>query len=457
MKSKIISILKKIIAVIPIIIAIVIVSAMVGARKGPEVLDVSEKAHAVRVIKTPATDVEPRAVAYGYAVPGQAWQAVAEVSGKVAEISPMLKKGALCREGTMLIRIDPAKYKLAIAQTEASIQSIKAQLSELDSQKENYKALLGIEQKSLGLSKKDLERQKLLLQKDTIAPSKYDKERVSYYTQLTKVQNLKNSLNLIPANRKSLQANLALNQVSLENARLDLEYTTVKAPFDCRITEVNVEKAQFVQKGQVIALADGTKTSEITAHIPIGKMMNLMRSDKQLPSLRDMNMSKLRKMLGITAVVRLKSGDVSVEWDAQVSRVDATIDPQTRTVGVIVSVEDSYEKVVLGARPPLTRNMFCEVELKGRVIPQTVIIPRSAFHDGYVYVADSKNRLKRKKITTDFPQTNFYAVKEGLDKDELLVVSDLIPAIEGMLLEPREDIELREKLIAEAMGKTEIK
>lgn len=457
MKSKIISILKKIIPIILLIIAIVIAAAMVRTRKGPELLDISEKAYAVRVIKTLATDVAPRAVGYGYVVPGQAWQAVAEVSGKVAEISPLLKKGATCREGETLIRIDPAKYNLAIAQTQASIQSIEAQIAELDSQEQNYRALLEIEEKSLGLSRKDLGRQKQLLRKDTIAPSKYDKEKVSYYAQLSKVQNLKNSLNLIPANRKSLKANLALNKVSLENAKLDLEYTTVRAPFDCRITEVNVEKAQFVQKGQVIALADGTKTSEITAHIPIEKMMNLLKSVEQPPSLRDMDMSKLRKILGISAVVRLKSGQVTVEWDAEVSRIDATIDPQTRTVGVIVSVEDSYQKVVIGTRPPLARNTFCEVELKGRVIPQTIVIPRSALHDGYVYVADSENRLKRKKITTDFSQTNFYAVRQGLDKDELLVVSDLVPAIEGMLLDPREDMELRERLIAEATGKSGIK
>lgn len=459
MKFKLISkeTLKRVLIVIPIIIAVVVVANLVRARKAPERLDLKEKARPVRVIKAGAIDVVPRALGYGYVVPAQTWQAVAEVSGKVIEISPLFKKGSLCREGDVLLRIDPTKYQLAVAQTEASIQSIKAQLAELDSQEQNYKTLLEIEEKSLELSRKQLDRQKQLLDKNAISASQYDQERVGYYAQLTKVQNLKNSLNLIPANRKSLKANLALNEVRLEDAKLDLGYTALKAPFDCRITEVKAEKSQFVQKGQVLASADGTKTSEIEAQIPMEKMMNLMKSVDQRPSFSTMDMEKLREMLGITALVRLKTGDISVEWDAKLARIDATIDSQTRTLGVIVAVEDSYEKIVFGVRPPLVRNMFCEVELKGRPISGTLVIPRSALHEDSVYVVNSESRLEKKAITLDFPQTNFYAVKAGLNPDEQVIVSDLIPAIEGMLLEPSEDEELSKKLIAEATGNSEVK
>lgn len=452
MKNKYLSKFKRLIIVVPIAIAIAIVGGLVRAKKGPEKLDLKEKVSAVRVIRTQAADVVPRAIGYGYVLPGQTWQAVAEVSGKVAEVSPVFKKGSLCKQGITLVRIDPTKYKLAIAQNEANIQSIRAQIAELDVQEQNYKALLEIEEKSLALSKKELNRKKTLFEKNTIAASQYDQQMVSYYAQLTKVQNLKNSLSTIPANRKSLKANLELSQVKLEDAKLDLAYTEISVPFDCRITEVKVEQAQFVQKGQVIALADGTKSSEITAQIPMDKMMSLMKSVDQPPAFSDMDMAKLREIIGIEAIVRLKSGDVSVEWDATLARMDATIDPQTRTVGVIVAVSDSYQKMVFGKRPPLVRNMFCEVELRGRPISGTLVIPRSALHEDHVYVADSENRLKRKEVVLDFSQSNFYAIREGLSSGEQLIVSDLIPAIEGMLLEPRADEALEKKLMAEAAG-----
>ncbi|MDM8549693.1 HlyD family efflux transporter periplasmic adaptor subunit [Desulfobacterales bacterium HSG2] len=459
MKLKFISkeTLKRITIIIPIIISVIIVSGMVRARKGPERLDLKETTRTVRVIKTQTTDVIPRAIGYGYVVPAQAWQAVAEVSGKVIELSPQFKKGSVCRKGTVLLRIDPAKYKSAIAQMEATVQSIKAQLAELSAQEKNYKSSLEIERKSLALNKKELDRHKQLFRKGTISASKYDKERLSYNAQRTKVQNLKNSLNLVPANRKVLKANLALNQVKLKDTRLDLEYATIKAPFNCRITDVKVEMAQFVQKGQVTATADGTKTAEITAQIPMHKMRNLVKSASRPVSVTGMDGTKLREMLGITAVVRLKTGDLSSEWDAKLSRIDATIDPQTRTLGVIVAVEDPYKKMIVGTRPPLARNMFCEVELKGRAIPGKIVIPRSALHDGHVYVMNAEKRLVRKKVGIDFPQTNFYVVREGLEAGEWVIVSDLIPAIEGMLLEPQEDKAFSEMLVAEAAGESGVR
>ncbi len=449
--------LKRMLIIAPIVISVIIVAALVRAKKVPERLDFKEQAKAVRVIKVQATDVIPRALGYGYVIPEQAWQAVAEVSGKITEISPLFKKGSICKKDTVLLRIDPAKYQLAAAQTEAGIQSIKAQLAELDSQEENFRTSLEIEEKSLALSRNELERRKQLFDKNTISASQYDQQKAAYYAQVTKVQNLKNSLNLIPANRKSLKANLAVNEVKLEDAKLDLEYTALKAPFDCRITDVKIEMRQFVQKGQVLATADGTKTAEIAAQVPMHKMRNLMRSVSETLCFEDVDMEKLRESIGITATVRLKSGDFSVEWEAQLSRLDATIDPQTRTLGVIVSVDEPYKQIVVGKRPPLVRNMFCEVELSGKPVLQAVVIPRSALHEDDVYVADAENRLKRKKVATDFSQTNFYVIKEGLTPGERLIVSDLIPAIEGMLLAPQEDKELGERLIAEAAGKADVK
>lgn len=148
MRRKIISkdMFRRILIIIPIIISVVIVSGLVRARKGPEHSELKEKARTVRVIQAQTADVIPRAIGYGYVLPGQAWQAVAQVSGKITEVSPVFKKGSLCKEGAVLIRIDPAKYHLAIAQMEASIQSIKAQLAELDSKEQNYKTLLEIEE-----------------------------------------------------------------------------------------------------------------------------------------------------------------------------------------------------------------------------------------------------------------------------------------------------------------------
>ncbi len=124
---------------IPVVIGVIIFFVLVRQGEGPERVQLQEETQTVRVIRAKAVDYLPRVVGYGYVEPARIWQAVAEVSGKVAEISPLLKVGALCREGIVLIRIAPAEYYLAITRMEANIQQSQAQLAELVLQEKNHR------------------------------------------------------------------------------------------------------------------------------------------------------------------------------------------------------------------------------------------------------------------------------------------------------------------------------
>jgi hypothetical protein len=54
-------------------------------------------------------------------------------------------------------------------------------------------------------------------------------------------------------------------------------------------------------------------------------------------------------------------------------------------------------------------------------------------------------------------QSDFVIVEDGLAGGERVVVSDLIPAIEGMLLAPRLDKALGEALAAQSSGAGELR
>jgi len=96
-------------------------------------------------------------------------------------------------------------------------------------------------------------------------------------------------------------------------------------------------------------------------------------------------------------------------------------------------VDNSYRQAIPGVRPPLIKNMFVEVELRGKPHPDRLIIPRSAIHNKQVYIVNQESRLEKRALDIDFFQSNFVAVKNGLKKGDAVIVSDLIPAIEGML------------------------
>lgn len=436
----------------PVAVGIVLLVVALKTRGGPEQAPPTELATPARVIAAPSLTVIPRALAYGNVQPGSVWEAVAQVGGKVVEVHPQLKKGAILPTGEVILRLDPADYRLAATQAEANIAAVEAQLAELEVKERNTRASLDIEERSMSLARKDLSRKRELLKRGNASQAAVDDQERSMLGSEQGVQSLRNTLNLIPAERSSLEAQIALNQARLAEARLDLERTAIAVPFDCRVADVRVETDQYANPGQVLATVDGIAVAEVSAQLPIDKLMAIVGPVETAPLETDRIMGQLRELLGLAPLVRLHAGDITVEWPGRVARISDTIDPQTRTVGVIVAVEDPYRQAQPGIRPPLAKNMFVEVELRGRPLTDQVVVPRSALHDGAVLVVDGSNRLVRRPVELLFVQTNFAVIARGLDAGTSVVISDLIPAIEGMLLAPEPDPAAAAALAAEAQG-----
>jgi len=64
-----------------------------------------------------------------------------------------------------------------------------------------------------------------------------------------------------------------------------------------------------------------------------------------------------------------------------------------------------------------------------------------------------EKRLEIRRIKTAFIQGGTAAIAMGLEEGETLVVSDLIPAVQGMLLNPVKDEKVVKRLKMEATGR----
>ena len=444
----------KFLAVIPIAFALLIVVNWVANKEEPQQKAMPESVRPMRVINVPKTDLIPRAVGFGVAEPGRIWRAMAEVKGRVVVVHPELKSGALISAGKLLIKIDPTEYELAAARLEASINQIKAQLVELDVEEQNTRASLTIEQRSLALAEQSLKRKQTARKKRAISGDEVDREERTVLTQRQNIQNLKNTLALIPSQRQLLNANLAASKAELEQARLDLEKVSIKAPFDCRLAEVNIQEGQYLSSGESLFEALGIEVTEVVAQFR-GEQLHKLFTPTQLREFNlNLDMEQMRGHFNFKVTVRYQGGDLSAEWDAYFTRIREAVDSRTRAVSVVVAVDRPYEKIIPGIRPPLSRGMFCEVELQAPVRPDSVIIPRSSLHDGNtVFLVDDQNRLRRQKVEVAFAQSNFYCLAGGLEGGETLIVSDPSPAITGMRIEPVHDDILQQRLQAEAQAR----
>jgi len=294
----------------------------------------------------------------------------------------------------------------------------------------------------------DLERKKVLATKGTIAKSALETAERQVLGGASEIQLLKNALAIGTAERGVLTAQRA-------SAEFDLRRASFEAPFDVRVVDVKANESQYASRGQTLFSADGVAVAEVEAQFPIGRLRPIVggAGSKQRDPSAEEATDWVPGVLGLDAVVRLRSGERFKEWKGKVVRVAGAVDPQTQTLGVVVVINDPYGKAKPGRNPPLVRNMFVEVELRGKPIPNQIIVPLSALHEGKIYVVDDESRLDIRPVKIQFTQGDFASLAKGSKPGESVVVSDPIPAVKGMLLNPTEDKKAKKRLVLAATGK----
>ena len=413
-------------------VAIIVVAPKL--KSPPKQSPVKEHPVKVSVMTLPSLDVVPRSTGFGRVSPGRTWESVAEVSGQVVWIADALRDGRVVTAGTELLRIEDANYRLVLAQADAQLQSSEVK-------KKTTRDALQISKKNLTLLQSEYQRQQQLAAKGTVSKAVLESSERQLLTGQTQVQELQNSLALVSAEHHALVA-------QRDAAKLDLERTVKRAPFDVRLTKVNIGIAQYANKGQLLFTGDGLEVAEIEAQFSVGTLRPLISG---MASEGETNVRAGATRLN--AVVHLRSATHSVEWPARVDRVSGSVDPLTQTIGVFVAVDRPYASASPGVRPPLLRDTFVEVELSVDPIKQQTVVPWNAIHDGVVYVVDDDSRLEMRKVKIKFTQQSYAVIAKGLKSGERIVTSDLISATKGMLLAPKEDKKSIQRMVLEATGK----
>jgi membrane fusion protein, multidrug efflux system len=445
--------LLKLLLIPPLALGAVAVVWLVISREAPERHPPVERTVSVRVVEVPEVAVVPRALGHGVIEPSRVWVGVAEIGARVIEEHPQLARGAILSADAVLLRLDTTDVELRIAEAEAAKAVLEAQLQELELREANTSASLAIEEQVLALAEAELERQRELLARGTAAPAAVDREARQTLAQRQAVQNLKNQLALHPAERVVLSAQLQQREADLATARLDLARSDLRLPFDARISQVNVRRDQVATRGQVLVVADGMERAEVNAQIPMDRLRRLVPEAAEPIAITPEAVAERLEALGLEATVRLTAGDMAVEWSGRVARMSEIVDPNTRTVGVIIEVDRPYDRVVPGQVPPLVKSMFVEVELRGRATAPLAVIPRAALRANRVYVVGEDQRLEARVVEVAFVQGAVAVIASGLAGGEQVVVSDLVPAIEGMRLVPTHDDDLLLQVTREATGK----
>jgi RND family efflux transporter MFP subunit len=334
-------------------------------------------------VNVKAADVGPtrvRITGEGTVSPLREIDLVPQVGGRVVFMSPDLVDGGMFEKGNVLFRIDPVDYELAVKAARARVKDLESKLmlteEEAEAAREEWEIQNGDGD-------------------DTSPPPLVAKEP-----------------QLAAAN-----AALAGSKADLDKARLNLERTNIRAPFDGRISSKSVDLGQFVGAGQRLGTLFSVEAAEIS--VPL-EDIDLRWINVPGFTANDASESETRVIASI-------AGETVIR-EAKLMRTEGRLDARTRMVNVIVRVERPYDTM-----PPLAVGLFVRVEIEGKTLPEAIWLPRSSIRKGNtVYIVDGESKIRFRQIEIARYDRDEVLVRSGLEKGDLIVISPMKIVTEGM-------------------------
>jgi len=414
----------------------------------------------VRVFRAEKGTRRLATTAYGTSRASQDWTAIAEVSGRAVAVDERFESGEILPAGSVLIEIDRTDYALAEERLLAEIKSQEAQIAELEQNEENLRRIADLQAQLVSVAEDQLKRLKGTPESSAVAKNLLDTAESTLLGYRTSWQETQNQLELMPVRRRLLETSLEASNVQLRQARRNLEKCSIVLAFDARCASKAVEVGQFVTVGERLGCFLALEKAEVVAMVEPRKVRALFpRGIEELGTLDlteiDLGESLFKKV-EVPAEVRWGSGETSRVWHGRVARLASGLDPATRTIPVIVEVPNPYKDFAPGVRPPLVPDLFCEVTFKGALVDGVVIVPRDCLQEapalqGSASASASPNgaeycvyllregQLHVAKVGVLVLEKDHAVIERGIEGGDMVILTDLFPAAEGMALEGQLD------------------
>ncbi len=380
------------IGLVKVTVPIVVVASGVWGAKwlmetGPKARQRNVEKHArfVQVTKVHPSQETARIHAMGTVMPTKQIMLQPRVSGEVVKISPSFVPGGTFRQGEFMLQIDPADYELAVKRAESQVTEAEYE----------YK----IEQGRQDIAQREWEL--LGAEKDA--------------------SDLDRALALRKPHLERTEAMVSNAEAALAEARLELERTTLKAPFDCMVISEDIDLGAQVTPQTQLATLVGTDEYWVRASIPVSQVSWI-----DFPQASDAEGSPA------TVHQQLDAADAQ-EWAGHVDRLMGELEPQGRMARVLISIENPLASAE-GEGVPLILGSYVNVTIEGRPIENVFKLSRTTLREGNrVWVMQGK-KLDIREADIVWQNRDYVMVRGGLSAGEKLVVSDIPAPVQGMAL-----------------------
>ncbi|MGY8872083.1 MAG: efflux RND transporter periplasmic adaptor subunit [Pseudomonadales bacterium] len=263
--------------ILPLVVIAVAVGVFLALKSSkPETPSrpVVEKTWSVQTQTVSFSSIRPEVVLYGQVESVQMTQLSSSVTAFVESV--ISKEGQHVEKGDLLVKLDPRDTQLIVRQREADLQSVDAKLSAARTQNNADKKALSIEKKLYALASKSVSRYQDLSKRKVGSDDQLDTARKNLQQQALALNNREQAINAYPSQLAQLKAEQDKIKALRDSALLDLERTSITAPFKARISSIKTATGDRVKSGdQLITLYDPTQL-QLRSQIP-SKTLPLVR------------------------------------------------------------------------------------------------------------------------------------------------------------------------------------
>jgi multidrug efflux pump subunit AcrA (membrane-fusion protein) len=408
-------------------------------RKPPAHAKTAERLLRVEAVRVQPSDVPVVLIGFGEVRTLNTTTVTPEVTGRIVEIHPNLEVGMLIPKGETLFVIDPRTYEARVREAGAAVAQAEASLSRLEKQFATDQDRLATLERTRDLARSEYERRRRLMEDDDVGTqSGVDTAEQAWNAAQDAYDLLNQAVTLYPHRIEETRSALGSARANEENAQIDLQRTTVVAPFNARVKSVSLEAGQLVgpagagSGAPVLELADDS-ILELSVPLDSRDARQSLQFDNRDAANDSAWFSNLRP---VPCTIHWTEDPEGHCWEGMLDRVKR-FEPETRTLTVAIRVERSgaLSKDVAGL--PLVEGMFCAVEIPGLVVENAYRLPNSAVSfEETVYVSD-EGRLRTVPVTVSHRTGDYACVTAGLNPGDIVVTTRLTNPLESTLLDVR--------------------
>jgi len=280
------------------------------------------------------------------------------------------------KKDQLLFKIDDTKYKNIVEQKEAILQKDKA---------------------NLNLAIASVKRYAPLVEKG-LAP--------------------KEKLDQLIAEQKQLKAVVDSDFATLKQAKLDVEYTNIKATINGTVGKPLVDIGNMIN-------ASSTELTKIVQSKSL--YVNFNPSTDEVSLIKKYRSQKKSKV----KVIQSRSDYNSVETTGHVDFIDSVTNETTGTVAMRAIIQNDENLLLPGT--------FVEIKLFiTDEIPVFAVSPSNISQNqlgSYVLVVNNENKIETRQIELSYSNEDLIIIKNGLKENDRIIVSDITKLRNGMSVE----------------------